>query len=162
MVKRKHVLRACLQIALSTCVIEVVIGLCKILETFPGYCVFAEVPVGVNSLLPRRQRRREMPHSHMSDLEVQSDSCSVCRRHNVWGFDTALLNIPCGWADTPCRLLFAVVSLLAASANLQQRLLASSYLSVRPSTWNNLASTGRILMKFYRRDFFFETLSRRF
>ena len=38
--------------------------------------------------------------------------------------------------------------LLAAFAKLQKRLLASSFLSVRPSAWNNSDPTGRIFMKF--------------
>jgi len=36
----------------------------------------------------------------------------------------------------------------ARSQNCEQRLLASSYLSVRPSARNNSAQTGRIFMKF--------------
>ena len=37
---------------------------------------------------------------------------------------------------------------LARSLNYEKRLLESSFLSVRPSAWNNSAPTGRIFMKF--------------
>ena len=47
------------------------------------------------------------------------------------------------------------------SQNCKKRLLASSSLSVRPSTWNNSAPNGRIFVKF---DFwvFFENMLRKF
>jgi hypothetical protein len=48
-----------------------------------------------------------------------------------------------------------------AFQNCEKRLLASSCLSVRLSSWNNWARTGRIFMKFDTRVFF-ENLSKKF
>ena len=48
------------------------------------------------------------------------------------------------------------------SQNFEERLLASSCLSVRLSIWNNLPFTGRIFMKFYICVFFENLLSERF
>jgi hypothetical protein len=41
------------------------------------------------------------------------------------------------------------LSFLVRSQNYEEPLLASSYLSVRQSAWNNSAPIGRIFIKFY-------------
>ena len=51
---------------------------------------------------------------------------------------------------------------LGAFVKLRKQLLASKYMSVRPSTWNHSIPTGRIFIKFGICSFFLENLSRKF
>jgi hypothetical protein len=91
---------------------------------------------------PSQRENRALVHVSQS-----SSSPNICRHSCCWIFKSC----NCGF--------------LVAFANFEKRLSASSYMSVRPSvrasTWNNSAHTGRIWMKL---DIwaFLETLSRNY